>query len=197
MPIQRCSRLTVLLVIILVILIYIRNGEKQTRTSDFYTRTNEALDRAAEAPVGSESLHFAEQRPGSGVADRVDRAKKEAKQKANAKGADFFGDKSINDILEEDDAQRQRQRDDQEVLEANNVKIVPSNYEEDGVANVGNTGDPAAATKGLSDDNETKEQREVDIELNSILKKGPSRLFSYNIIFRRVLHCYNLWHCHE
>lgn len=176
MPFQRRSRLTVLLTfLIFVIIIYVRTGEQQTRSSDFYTRTSEALDRAAAAPVKDEDPRYAEQTFNSKVVDRLNQAEKQAKQKADAKGAQFFGDKSRGEILEKDNAERQKQLADQEILGDENGAVPQNSYQEDGVAKVRNTAAPAAATKGWSDDKKTDEEYEVDQELNSILKKGPSK----------------------
>ena len=174
MPFQRRSRLTALLTFLLfIIIVYIRTGEKQTRTSDFYTRTNEALERADAAPVDN-NPSYAEKLPNSDVSDRLSQAEKEAKEKANAKGEDFFGDRSKSIILEEDDAQRQRQSSDQKILESGNGLDQQSIYEESGVAKIGNADASAEKSNAGDDDRKTDEEYELNAELNSILKKGPS-----------------------
>ena len=176
MPFQRRSRLTLFLTtLLLIIIIYIRTGEQRTRSSDFYTRTSEALDRAAAVPNNEDNPSYAEQTQKSQVADRLNQAERQAKQKADAKGAQYFGDKSKSEILEEYNVAQQKQLSDQELLAAENGAVRQSSYQEDGVAKVGNTVTPAAATKGWNDDKKTDEEYEVDFELNSILKKGPSK----------------------
>ena len=184
MPFQRRSRLTLLLVIIFIIIIYIRTGEKRTRTSDFYTKTKEALDDAAGGRTGDDALDYAHERSNPGLADRVNRAKNEAKQKANAKGADFFGDRSVSAILEEGHGQREGQVDDQKVMEAGGARMSSAGYNDDGVAKVGNTGTPTAATIGWSDARKTDEEYEVDVELDYILKKSPSKSLLANFHYQ-------------
>lgn len=173
---QRRSRLPVFLTFLLfVIIIYIRTGEQRTRSSDFYTKTSEALDKAAAAPVDKGSPRYAEQTQKSQVADRLNQAERQAKQKADAKGAQYFGDKSRSEILEEYDVEKQKQASEQDLLEGENGAVRHDSYQEDGVARVGNTVTSAAATKGWNDGQKTDEEYEVDLELNTILKKGPSK----------------------
>ena len=176
MPFQRRSRLTLFLTsLLLIIIIYIRTGEQRTRSSDFYTRTSEALDRAAAAPVNDDNPRYAEQTHKSQIADRLNQAERQAKQKADAKGAQYFGDKSKSEILEEYNVAQQKQEGDQEPLRGENGAVPQISYHIDGSARVGNTAAPVATTKGWNDDKKTEEEYEVDLELNSILKKGPSK----------------------
>lgn len=62
-------------------------------------------------------------------------------------------------------------------------KVVNPKAEDDGVAKVGNTGasksrESSAAKKQIESKEETDSEHEIEVEMNSILKKGPIIIFS-------------------
>ncbi|KAJ4368392.1 hypothetical protein N0V83_006749 [Neocucurbitaria cava] len=150
MPSQRRIRLFgVLIVITVIALVYMSRGGHQTRTSDFYTKTQEALQelRYEEA---------AKQRDAEDVGSRLKAAEEQAKQAADKK----YESKKV--AVEGDDQKSV----------AGRVKIDGDKVP--GVAAQGGRSRDQAVVK----EDETLEDHEVEMELNAILKKSPIIIFS-------------------
>ncbi|KAF2741824.1 glutaredoxin [Sporormia fimetaria CBS 119925] len=154
MPSQRRTRAFVLIVaLVILITIYITSGEQQTLTSDFYTKTQEALQ-------AKEYEAAARERDAVGVDERLKAAADAAKQAANEKGQQYIdsvegpGEKSV----------------------AGRVKLNTDDGEKKfkGVAMQGGKSRDSAEEKV----DETPEDHEIEMELNAILKKSPVIIFS-------------------
>lgn len=152
MPSQRRMRLFgVLFFVTVVVILYMTRSDTQTYASDFYTRTQEALQQR-------EFAEAAKQRDADSVGTRLKAAEKAAKKKADEKSAEFQKavegkDKSVAGRVK---------------IEGDKASPVP------GVAAQGGRPRDQAAMK----DHETPEDRDVEIELNAILKKSPVIIFS-------------------
>ena len=175
MPFPRRSRLTGILTLLAIIaIIYIRTGDKQTRSSSFYIRTSEALDRAASAK--EYEAHYADPVRNTEISDRLNRAEKDAKRAAEAKGAKFFGDKSKDDIMVE---AGRKDGSDQKVMRNGRDTISNGDSGKDGVGE-GEDADLSAEATDVVDNErstaKTEKDYEVDMELNTILKRSPSEL---------------------
>ncbi|KAH6613906.1 glutaredoxin domain-containing protein [Boeremia exigua] len=147
MPSQRRVRLFgVLLLVTLLAIIYTTRSGASTHASDFYTKTQEALQQ-------HEFAAAAKQRDADSVGTRLKAAEDAAKAAASAKSADFHkavaGEKSV----------------------AGRVKLEDKDKPVPGVAAQG--GRPRDQVKV-----EDAEDREVELELNAILKKSPVIIFS-------------------
>ncbi|KAF2010122.1 thioredoxin-like protein [Aaosphaeria arxii CBS 175.79] len=158
MPSQRRMRLSGLLFIVVVIVIlYMSSSASRTQGSDFYTRTQEALQsREYEAA--------AKQRDAEDVGSRLKAAENAAKQSADKKSQKYF--ESVDGAGNEKSV-------------AGRVKLgeqAADRKNPPGVANVG--GRPADIHAAKEDKDETKEQHEAEVELNAILKKSPMIIFS-------------------
>ncbi|KAF2182454.1 glutaredoxin [Zopfia rhizophila CBS 207.26] len=158
MPSPRRMKLFGLSVLLAVLItLYMTSSARQTRTSDFYTKTQEALQT-------KEYEEAAKQRDADDVSSRLkaaeDAAKKAAQEKSDkylesVAGASGGNEKSVAGRV----IMNERVGDD---------KPVP------GVANVGGRPRDREAAK----EPETPEQHEVEVELNAILKKSPIIIFS-------------------
>lgn len=149
MPSQRRMRLFALLFLVtVVVILYMTRSGAQTHASDFYTKTQEALQQ-------HEFAEAAKQRDADSVGTRLKAAEEAAKQKADEKSAEYHKavegkDKSV----------------------AGRVKIEPEKPSPvPGVAAQGGRPRDQAAMK----ENETPEDHDVEIELNAILKKSPGK----------------------
>jgi hypothetical protein len=147
MPSQRRMRLYGVLVLVTVIVIlYMSRGAQQTQASDFYTKTQEALQK-------QEYEEAAKQRDADSVDSRLKAAESQAKKVANQKYTSVIesvegpGKKGVAGRVE---------------LDPQDPKEVP------GVAKQGgNMQDQAAMKK-----DETLEDHEVEMEMNAILRKS-------------------------
>jgi len=137
------------LIVTLAVLLtlYITSSARQTRSSDFYTKTQEALKAREDAKAAD----------AENVGSRLKAAEELAKKSAEERSQKFMesvggSEKSVAGrvLLNQD----------------GNGKAVP------GVANVG--GRPHDQHAAKQQQPETEEEHEVEVELNAILKKGPS-----------------------
>ncbi|KAF2129383.1 glutaredoxin domain-containing protein [Dothidotthia symphoricarpi CBS 119687] len=149
MPSQRRFKAISLFVIVtIVIIFYMSSAGQQTRSSPFYTKTQQALqDRQYE--------EAAKQRDADSVGSRLKAAEDQAKKAADDKHA------KVKDSVEGD------------------AKSVAGRVKLDGdkvpgvAAQGGKPRDQAAMNE-----HETPEDHEVEMELNAILRKSPTIVFS-------------------
>lgn len=191
MPSSRQYRVITLVVIItLLVLYYVTNGERLTHQNEFYKKTVTAMEHKKDAAARQLVIEEEQAR-----LDRVERLQKEhdaamatASTSTEAVGAatedahvgpkpekqkpivedvkDSSGEKSV--------AGRKKMKDGKVVDDK------PASDKDDGVAKVGNVEPKTTnAAKGEEDDDEESEQEhKIEVELNSILKKGPIIIFS-------------------
>ncbi|KAF2764637.1 glutaredoxin [Teratosphaeria nubilosa] len=150
MPSSRRMRVTGLVALLTVLVIfYITHGARSTYNSQFYTRTVEALKTRQDAQARQDIIEKEKSQ-----LDRVKQLQKEHDAAVSAKATMKDSNQKI-------------------------VKTRPTGDSNDGVAKVGNV--DARPTKSSSSTDfgpETAEEHEVEVELDSILKKGPIIVFS-------------------
>ena len=157
MPSQRRMRLfAVLIFITVVVLLYVSSGAGPTRNSDFYTKTQEALQEL-------QYEEAAKQRDAESVGTRLKAAEDQAKQAADSKY------EKVKVAVEGDDQKSV----------AGRVKI--DGEKVPGVAAQGGRSREQAVVK----EHETPEDHEVEMELNAILKKSPSTSRTIALLHRR------------
>ncbi|KAL6710342.1 hypothetical protein ACN47E_009288 [Coniothyrium glycines] len=92
MPSQRRMRLySILTITLIVVLFYVTRGAHQTQTSDFYTKTQQALEER-------QHLEAAKQRDADSIASRLKAAEEQAKNKADEKDKAIHGDSRKTNI---------------------------------------------------------------------------------------------------
>ena len=157
MPSQRRVRLITLLVIIGVIIIFYMSGSAhQTRNSDFYTKTQEALEtREHEAA--------ARQRDADNVGSRLKAAEEAAKKSAEKKNEKFF------DSVDGPNSEKSV---------AGRVKLTEQGADKKKVPGVANVGGRPRDREAAKSKEETEEEHEAEVELNALLKKSPSKSLS-------------------
>lgn len=202
MPSQRRLKVFGLLAALIVLtILYVSNSGHSTRTSEFYSRTVAAIDtkaRAAQEALDLEThkkIHVAAQAeaaqkakdrdpdlPVPGVKGKeqkpfavdADEASKQAKKVA-ANVADGVKD-AVHGVTSSEGA-------DKSVAGRKMMK----GMKDDGVAKVGNSGakDPASGKKEGEDTEESDAEHDIEMELNSILKKSPSEYLRNSYSQRR------------
>jgi type II secretory pathway pseudopilin PulG len=141
----------ILIVITVTVLFYMSRAAHQTQTSDFYTKTQQALQE-------KDFAEAAKQRDAESVGSRLKAAEEQAKKNAEDKYAEH-----------------------KSVVEGQDQKGVAGRVKIDGdkVPGVAQQGgrprDQAAMTE-----HESPEDHEVEMELNAILKKSPSTLLPHH-----------------
>lgn len=195
MPSQRRVKAFGLIVILIVLLIlYVSSSARQTRNSDFYTKTSQALEaqRAREAKAQQDAASDAE--IAKKLRDAEARAKKQESQRHHAPVQEVVG---LNEPKGKDAVHGpvkpavaakvgDEEAGDHEKSVAGRVSYTDKKDKDDGVAKVGNIGDGVA---GLGADKpkeshgaekeqkaETEDDHEVEVEFNAILKRSPSTL---------------------
>jgi hypothetical protein len=163
MPSQRRARLyTLLLAITIAVLFYMSRGASLTHTSDFTTRTHEALQ-------AQEYAEAARQRDAESVGSRLKAAEAAAKKAADDKSEGFKvavqgGDEGNKGV-------------------AGRVKLGAGGSSSSSAAAAGAGAEeavPGVAAHGgrprdqAAKEGETDEEHSVEVELNAILKKSPS-----------------------
>ncbi len=144
---QRRMRLWgVLIVVTIVVLVYMSKAAHQTRSSDFYVKTQQALEEQKQYEQA------AKQRDAESVKSRLDAAEEQAKKAADKKYTSVVG-----------------------AVEGQDQKSVAGRVKLDkgktpGVAQQGGSRDKVAAQE-----DETEEEHEIEMELNAILKQSPSK----------------------
>ena len=153
MPSQRRVRLVALLVVIGVVIIFYMSGSAhQTRNSDFYTKTQEALQT-------KEHEAAAKQRDADNVGSRLKAAEEAAKKSADKKGEKYF------DSVEGSNSEKSV---------AGRVKLTEQGADKKKVPGVANLGGRPRDREAAKSTEETEEEHEAEVELNALLKKGPS-----------------------
>jgi hypothetical protein len=147
MPSQRRMRLYgVLLLVVVVVVLYMSRGAHQTHTSDFFTKTEQALQEREHAEA-------AKQRNAESVQSRLKAAEDQAKKAADDKytsgkeAVEGPGKKGVAGRVE---------------IDAQDDKKVP------GVAAQGGRREQVAVQK-----DETVEDHEAEMAMNTILKQSP------------------------
>lgn len=143
-----------LFLVTVVVILYMTRSGTQAHASDFYTKTQEALQQ-------HEYAEAAKQRDADSVGTRLKAAEEAAKKKADEKSAEYHKavegkDKSVAGRVK---------------IEGEKATPVP------GVAAQGGRPRDQAAMK-----DETPEDHDVEIELNAILKKSPGKRTCSSVI---------------
>lgn len=188
-PTRRLKTALLLAVLATLTILYITQGPSNTYSSPFYQRTVAAIQtrhdtEARDAVIAEEKTR----------ADRVARIQEEHEK--------AMGETKQKPMAAEDapapaptvKAQEAAAADSKPVAgrkmmpsegNGNNggKKVVNPKAEDDGVAKVGNTGasksrESSAAKKQTESKEETDSEHEIEVEMNSILKKGPIIIFS-------------------
>lgn len=152
MPSQRRVKLfSILFLVTVIVILYMNLSGSQTHASDFYTKTQEALQQ-------QEFAQAAKQRDADSVGTRLKAAEEAAKRKAEEKSVEYHKavegkDKSVAGRVK---------------IEGERATPVP------GVAAQGGRPRDQEAMK----EHETPEDHDVEIELNAILRKSPIIIFS-------------------
>jgi hypothetical protein len=153
MPSQRRSRLIgVLVIVTIIVILYISKGAHQTQNSDFYTKTQQALQER-------EHEEAARQRDADSVQSRLQAAEEQAKKSADDKYI------SAKDAVEGPAKKPVGGR--FEIDTKDDKKSVP------GVAAQGGR----THEQAIMHEDETAEDHEVEMEMNAILKKSPGTSF--------------------
>lgn len=190
MPSQRQIRaIGLVTVLVLLIIYYVSHGAKSTYDSPFYKNTVAAIERKKTA-AEREQLYSEER-------DRLERVEKLRKEhdvaledlsSSNSGASDTARDDAPavgpqkQKPIKDDAASAEKSVAGRKKMGTPNDKIVqekPKDDKDDGVAKVGNVA--AKATAGVKDDTSAEEkehERRVELELNTILKKGPIIVFS-------------------
>ena len=138
-----------LLLIALVTILYMTRSPSQTRTSPFYVKTQEALQ-------AKEYVEASKQRDADSVGSRVKAAADDARKAAEQKGSSYV-DAVTGGDADKSPRGRYNKEGKQQPLE--------------GVAAVGGSREGKTPAK----ENETEDYHEAEEELNTILRKSPSR----------------------
>lgn len=187
-PTRRLKTALLLAVLATLTILYITQGPSNTYSSPFYQRTVAAIQtrhdtEAREAVIAEEKTR----------AERVARIQEEhEKAMGTTKQKPMVEDAA--EAAPTLKAQEAPAADSKPVAgrkmmpsdgSSNNggKKVVNPNADDDGVARVGNTGasksrESSAAKKQSESEEETASEHEIEVEMNSILKKGPIIIFS-------------------
>lgn len=193
---RRVKVFGLLAVLTVLATMYFTSAARQTRTSGFYTKTTSALaEKEALARVAEEEAAVAEKEnrlrrereDDEATQKRLREAEEQAKEKANQKGQDAHRavtGKDPQEVLAEDSKGSAEDEDDERSV-AGRVKIKGSKDGKvketgtPGVAQVGPAGEEGKKSPGRDkNEGESDEEHEVELELNVILKKSPSKLLS-------------------
>ncbi|EME50135.1 hypothetical protein DOTSEDRAFT_68858 [Dothistroma septosporum NZE10] len=166
----------------ILVLYYVTNGEQLTHESEFYKKTVKAMEHKKTA-AEKEAAYVKEKE----TQERIERLQKEH----DAATATLAISESTLAAAPESRPLRQKPIVDdahngeksvagrKKMQDGKIVDKKPASDNDDGVAKVGNVASKtASASKGESEENDTKEDQEVETELNDILKKGPIIVFS-------------------
>jgi hypothetical protein len=188
-PTRRLKTALLLAVLATLTILYITQGASNTYSSPFYQRTVAAIQNrqdteARDAVIAEEKTR----------ADRVARIQEEhekamgaTKQKPiveDVPAAPAATLKAQEAPAADSKPVAGRKMTPSEGNSNNGGKVVVNpNAEDDGVARVGNTGasksrESSAAKKLSESEEETASEHEIEVEMNSILKKGPIIIFS-------------------
>lgn len=153
-----------LVLLVVIVTLYMTSGARQTRGSDFYVKTQEALQ-------AKEYQKATKERDADNVGSRLRAAEDAAKKSADDKNQKYLDSVGGGDGKSV----------------AGRVMINEKGGEKklQGVATVGGKPRDREASKGKSE--QTNEDHEVEVELNAILKKSPSKFIILSSV-RRLSH---------
>lgn len=186
MPSQRRIKVFGLLLVLAVLtFLYMSSSAKSTQSSEFYTRTVAALDtkqRAAQEALDLENHKKIQDAHDAAAAEKAAKgrdpdspvpaapAKEQKPFAVDVKDAAGQAQKVAESVVEEvKDSVHGVVDGDKSVAGRKMMKAL----KDDGVAKVGNTG--AKPTPEAASEAESDEDHAVEVELNSILKKSPSK----------------------
>jgi hypothetical protein len=153
MPYRRRNRAYVLFTALAILtFIYVSWGPSQTRNSEFFTKTQEALQQ-------KEYEKAALVRDAESVGARLKAAEEEAKKSAKDKGERYL--ESVEGSGNEKGV-------------AGRVKLNQQNPGEKKLQGVATVGGKPRDREAAKMQDETPEDHEVEVEMNAILKKSPS-----------------------
>ena len=191
-PTRRLKTALLLAVLATLTILYITQGPSNTYSSPFYQRTVAAIQtrhdtEARDAVIAEEKTR----------ADRVARIQEEHEKAmgGETKQKPLAGAEDAPTAAPTVKAQEAAAAADSKPVAGRKMmpsegnsnnggkKVVNPNAEDDGVARVGNTGasksrESSAAKKQTETKEETDLEHEIEVEMNSILKKGPIIIFS-------------------
>ncbi|KAF2661068.1 glutaredoxin [Lophiostoma macrostomum CBS 122681] len=157
MPSQRRMRVFALLVVLVVIItLYMTDSAHQTRSSDFYKKTQDLLQ-------SKEYEKAAKQRDADDVDSRLKAAEEAAKKAANDKSQKYFD--SVDGGADGKSV-------------AGRVMMNQQDGDSKKMQGVAGVGGRPRDREGQKASKETQEEHEVEVELNAILKKSPIIIFS-------------------
>lgn len=170
-----CALLTVL------VLYYVTSGPRLTHDSEFYKKTVAAIEHRKDAEARQHIIEEEKQR-----LERVERLQKEHEAAmasattdvmaaATSKAAAGPAPEKQKPIVAEGEksvAGRKKMKDGKVVDEK------PAKDNDDGVAKVGNVAPKQTSVAGTESTEESEEEHQIELELNTILKKGPIIIFS-------------------
>ncbi|OJD35649.1 glutaredoxin domain-containing protein [Diplodia corticola] len=205
MPTMRSQRrmkfFAILVLLAVLTTLYLTSAARQTRESAFYTRTQSAISERERTANSVVEPNLATD---DDVSKRLKAAEDKAKKSANNKGNRIQEVVAAGDAEKEKDRvsgkvsqQNARVEKDTKVGEHDEVtgeksvagRVIMKDSSKaadgvDGVAKVGNVGDSvkaaasSKATSGSDAGEETQEEHEAELEINTILKKSPIIIFS-------------------
>lgn len=176
----------------LLVLYYVTNGERLTHDNEFYKKTVAAIEHKKDAAARQHVIEEEKVRQ-----DRVERLQKEHDAAmATATATTEVGGAATDEARTGQKPEKQKPIVEDAKKESSGEKSVagrkkmkdgkvvddkPASDKDDGVAKVGNV-EPktTSVAKGeeAEDDEESEREHRVELELNSILKKGPIIIFS-------------------
>lgn len=178
-------------VLTLLVLYYVTNGERLTHDNEFYKKTVAAIEHKKDAAARQQVIEDEQAR-----LERVERLQKEhdaamatATASTEAATEDARHDvgpkpQKQKPIVEDANKESSGEKSVAGRKKMKDGKVVddkPASDKDDGVAKVGNV-EPktTGVAKGeeAEDDEESEREHKVELELNSILKKGPIIIFS-------------------
>lgn len=175
MPSNRRIRVVTLLVVLAVIVtLYVTSAARQSQSNPFYVKTADALAAARAAKEAS----LGNRDPGAvgtgdnSVAARLKEAEEAAKKAADKKAEDFHGEQIVDTKKKEAEVLDVKKKTQDDIKEK-------ANQAKDAIAG----GAAAVKEAVLKEDKkeespEDAEKRKVKDELNSILKRSPSKSLS-------------------
>lgn len=202
MPSNRRLKATGLIVLIVVLVVlYVTNGAKSTRNSPFYTKTVEAITQRQQKDALDASELERKQRDDkirkeheaavAAVVAADDEVSSDAEKAAGLGSLGTGGEKGQQPLADDlkkaaanakdavtgaSQTEAEKSVAGRKMMKDDKVVVNHKGEGDDGVAKVGNVG-PKVLDK-LKPGPETEEDHKVEIEMESILKKGPIIIFS-------------------
>jgi len=192
MPSQRRLKVFGLLAaLVLLTIFYMTKGGQSTRTSEFYSRTVSALDAKSRAAQEALDVENHKRIQAAAAAEAAQKAKgrdpdkpapgaREKAQKPFAVDIDAAASKAHSAAANVADGVKDAVHGVTGAESAEKSvagRKMMKGMKDDGVAKVGNSGakDPSSGKMDGEDADESDEEHQVELELNTILKKSPSK----------------------